>query len=173
MDTIWKWRNRAVHDGMIPNQDEMKGRLFMIHYGISNPQEHPLQDNRSHKVIKWSKPDLNCYKINCDVAVFENYAMISAMARDWRGFLVFAQAIRVNTNSPVQAEAEALRWAIRLAISHNLHNVIMEGNNKTCIQVLKGTTLSSPWKVDVLLRDTKELAMQIENLFFNWVPRDC
>ena len=38
---------------------------------------------------------------------------------------------------------------------------------------LKGTTLSSPWKADVLLRDTKELAMQIENLSFNWVLRDA
>jgi hypothetical protein len=24
LDIIWKWRNRAVHDGVIPNQDEMK-----------------------------------------------------------------------------------------------------------------------------------------------------
>ena len=173
LDTIWKLRNRAVHEGVIPNLDEMRRRLFMIHYEIWNPQEHSIQDNRSHKVIKWSKPNLNCYKINCDAAVFENYAVILAVARDWRGFWVFAQAIRVNTNSLIQAEAEALRWAVRLAISHNLHNVIVEGDNKTCIQVLKGTTLSSPWKADVLLRDTKELAMQIENLSFNWVLRDA
>lgn len=37
------------------------------------------------------------------------------VARDWRGKLVFSYSKRVNTNIPVQAEAEAILWALHLA----------------------------------------------------------
>jgi hypothetical protein len=93
--------------------------------------------------------------------------VILIVARDWRGFLVFAYAMRVNTNSSVQAEAEAYRWVVLQAISHNLYKVIIEGDNKSYIQVLKDQTSTCPWKVSSLLKNTMILVPS-----FSWVPRE-
>ena len=59
-------------------------------------------------------------KINCDVATGLNWSVIALIARDWRGNLLFAFRARVDTSSLVQAEAQALRWAIELVHKHNL-----------------------------------------------------
>ena len=120
----------------------------------------------------WSKPDWNSYKINCDAVVSESHAVISIVARNWRGFLVFAYAMRVNTNSLVQAEAEAYRWTVLQAISHNLHKVIIEGDNKSYVQVLKDQASTCPQKVSSLLKDTMTLARKILVPSFSWVPRE-
>jgi hypothetical protein len=106
---IWKIRNRVVHEGIEVNQVELHRGLHVISQEIWKVNEslQPKQ-NKSLKVM-WSKPDWNSYKINCDAVVSESHAVISIVARDWRGFLVFAYAMRVNTNSLVQAEAEAYR----------------------------------------------------------------
>jgi hypothetical protein len=53
-----------------------------------------------------------------------SHAVIAVVARDWRGSLVFACSKKVNTNVPVQAEAEALRWSACLALDWNLSNVV-------------------------------------------------
>ena len=50
-------------------------------------------------------------KINCDAAVGSDKSFIAIVARDWRGELVFAYTKQVETNVPVQAEAEAINWA--------------------------------------------------------------
>ena len=39
-----------------------------------------------------------------------NDSVIARIARDARGKLVFAFALKVNTNFPIQAEAEALKY---------------------------------------------------------------
>ena len=54
--------------------------------------------------------------MNCDSAIGENNSYIAIVARDWRGALVFALSKRVETNVPVQVEAEAINWATQLAV---------------------------------------------------------
>ena len=58
-------------------------------------------------------------KIYYDVATGLNWSIIALIDRDWRGNLLFAFTARVDTSSFVQAEAQALRWAIEL-----VHNII-------------------------------------------------
>ena len=50
--------------------------------------------------------------INCDAAVGKFDLAIAMIARDWRGNLVFAYSIKVNTNIPVQVEAKTLRLVV-------------------------------------------------------------
>ena len=48
------------------------------------------------------------------------------VARDWRGTLVFPYSKRVNTNIPVQAEAEAVFWALHLAKKVDASHFVIE-----------------------------------------------
>jgi hypothetical protein len=84
----------------------------------------------------WTRPKCGVIKINCDVAVGSCFSSIAAVARDWRGKLVFALSKKVNTVIPLQAEAEAILWAGQLAVSHGFSNVIIEPDCKTCVDVV-------------------------------------
>ena len=62
----------------------------------------------SQRTRKWASPNRGLDKFNCDAAVGSDKSFIAIVARDWRRELVFAHTKRVETNVPVQAEAEAL-----------------------------------------------------------------
>ena len=80
------------------------------------------------------------------------------IARDWRGNLVFAYSIKVNTNVLVQAKAKALRWAISTAMKQNLINESFESDCQVCIQGLTSSTNSIPWRINNIFQETKYLA---------------
>ena len=57
----------------------------------------------------WIPPSRLDIKINVDVAVGPRIPTIAVVVRDWRGELVFAGSMKVNTTLPLQAEAEVVR----------------------------------------------------------------
>ena len=46
--------------------------------------------------MEWSCPSLGTMKINFDAAIGKDYSVIAAVARDWRGALVFALSKKAN-----------------------------------------------------------------------------
>ena len=70
--------------------------------------ESPLGSSSNRIESVWSKPDRDTIKINVDAACNIESSSIAAIARDWRGEVVFACSKRVNTTLPLQAEAEAI-----------------------------------------------------------------
>ena len=51
---------------------------------------------------------------------------IAVVAIDCRGEVVFACLKRVNTTIPFQAEAEAINWAINLALNLDVDSICIE-----------------------------------------------
>ena len=83
-------------------------RRILEHLRASpSPKLSPI----SQETRKWACPHHEVIKINCDAAVGSDKSFIAIVARDWRGELVFAYTKQVETNVPVQAEAEAINWA--------------------------------------------------------------
>ena len=101
-------------------------RRFREHLRASpSPNLSPI----SKETRKWACPNHGVIKINCDAAVGLDKSFIAIVARDWRGELVFAYTKQVETNVPVQAEAEAFNWASQQVISHNISQALIEGNS--------------------------------------------
>ena len=69
-------------------------------------------------------------RYNVDVACNLESSSIAVVAIDCRGEVVFACLKRVNTTIPFQAEAEAINWAINLALNLDVDSI--------CIEWLKG-----------------------------------
>lgn len=69
-------------------------------------------------------------KINVDAIVGHRFSAIAVVVRDWRGELVFAGSVKVNTILPLQAEAEAISWAISSAPVLASESVIVETDSQ-------------------------------------------
>ena len=71
-----------------------------------------------------------------DVAVGPHCFSITSITRDWKGELVFACSERVNTILLLQAEAEAIKWALTLAANLEFEAIIIESNSQVCSNLL-------------------------------------
>ncbi len=98
----------------------------------------------------WSIPAHSITKISSDAAVGKNHFVLSIVARDWRGNLVFAHSKKAHTNVFVQVEAKAFRWAIWVASQCNLQKVAIEEDSKICLEIIIEKCLEILWKIDVV-----------------------
>ena len=80
-----------------------------------------------------------------------NHVAIAVVARNWRGSLVFSLSKKVYTNVPVQAEAEALRWSVYLAMDKFFSNIVFESNSQICIRAISQVDTSPPWRIQGLI----------------------
>uniref|UniRef100_A0A2N9F3J3 RNase H type-1 domain-containing protein n=1 Tax=Fagus sylvatica TaxID=28930 RepID=A0A2N9F3J3_FAGSY len=98
----------------------------------------------ARRVVKWSLPNQGSLKINCHVAVGRSCAFIAVVVRNWRGSMVFALSKKVNTNVLVQAEAEAILWALYIASSIGHFHFVIESDSKLCIDAIIGRGSNIP-----------------------------
>ena len=117
----------------------------------------------------WSKPDRDTIKINVDVACNIESSSIAAVDRDWRGEMVFAYSKRVNTTLPLQAEAEAIIWALNLDVD----SISIESDSKSCIDALRCPNQDVPWRIKTICSDVLALKLNFTNCRFSWVAREA
>ena len=122
--------------------------------------------------MEWSCPGPGTMKINCNATIGKDYSVIAIVARDWRGALVFALSKKVNTNVPLQAEAEALLLSVQLAGSFIGIKVVIEGDSKTCIEALRTQNLDVPWRISNCLTEIYHLTSLLSYCSFIWVRRE-
>lgn len=57
---------------------------------------------------------MNVIKVNVDVAVRKNFAVVAAILRDDKSTLRGFKLARINTNEPLVGEAEGPKWGSTL-----------------------------------------------------------
>ena len=135
-EAIWRARNQAIFEGKETNPIELCQKVdktivehrmsIAIHLGFQLPK--PVQ--------RWKKLPRDSIKINVDATFKDSNSSIAVVARDWRGEVVFACAKRVYSNIPLQAKAEAIKWALSLAKSLDTTAMIVESDSKVCVDAL-------------------------------------
>ena len=86
--------------------------------------------------------------------------------------MLFANVKRVNTNIPIQVEAEAIHWAIILASRLNIHKVGVESDSANCIDAVKAPKQRIPWRLLIFVDEVQTLAVHFSLLDVSWVNRD-
>ena len=71
-----------------------------------------------------------------DAALNSSRTALASVARDHHGEVLFLWGTRHQLCSPAQAEADALLWAVKLAIHGQWSSVIFEGDVKNCFNVV-------------------------------------
>jgi hypothetical protein len=83
-DQIWFSRNKAFHEGLVPNA------LFVS--STVNQVSRTHFSAWSNQIISvkqvWKKPDPDCFKINYDTAIRSNFSAQAAVCRDSNGSIL-------------------------------------------------------------------------------------
>ena len=93
--------------------------------------------------------------------------------RDWRGMVVLAGSKKVNTIIPLQAEAEAeaLLWAVQLAMEKEVPKAVLEGDFKTCIYAISQQSRDRPWRIKNYIEEVVSISNCFSECSFCWVNR--
>ena len=135
-DVVRKIRNQVLFEGVSPNLDGMLLKISSSVAEFRKVLDIPLGSSRNRIQSTWFNPDRGTIKINVDVACNNESSSIAVVARNWSGDVVFACSKRVNTTLPLQAEAEAIIWALSLAANLGFVSISIESDSKTCIDAL-------------------------------------
>ena len=173
MDFVWSLRNKVVREDYKLSMEELgRGvmRKFREHWMIMS-QDSSCSSSPSSEDTHWVRPDNGVIKLNFDAAIGLNDSAVAVVARNWRGRLVFAVSSRVDTNIPVQAEAEAIRLAAITALKHNIPLAIFQSDSKVCVQSLNSSILVVPWRIANVVKESKAIACLFNSAKFIWAPR--
>lgn len=119
------------------------------------------------------KPKIGFTKINCDVAVGAQFSSIAAVARDWRGEMVFSNAKKVNTIIPLQAEAEAILWSCQLAQAHGIERLIIESDSKSSIEALCLSFDVIHWRLQNWAKLMQAILTDFPHWYGTWIGREA
>ncbi|XLU93939.1 hypothetical protein S245_008291, partial [Arachis hypogaea] len=111
-------------------------------------------------------------KCNIDAAFLEvlSVGATTAVFRDHAGNLLTASNSKIAATSSLAAEALAVREALIIAKNFQLERVIFESDSGIFIQALKSKATIAD--IQVILDDILDLARNISNCGFTWVPRE-
>ncbi|XP_075663049.1 uncharacterized protein LOC142632554 [Castanea sativa] len=172
-DVIWKQRNRSIFENMDINLEGVAARIFSLFVEHKSARPPLVRPQVSVAALGWSSPPRHGLKINVDVAVDPRFSVIAVVTRDWRGRVVFAGSRKVNTNVPLQAEAEVVRWALSLVPDLRCDAVSLETDSQVVANLIPNSLVPPPWRIRFLCFDLRSFLSSYSNVIMSWVPRIC
>ena len=142
LEEIWRLRNSKLHSNSfatLMNSIQLVRRYVHDFIEVSSPTFPSLCP---HVSPWWSPPPPSWIKINVDAALSSSKVAIIVVERDFCSSLCSVWAKLISHRSPLQAEAEALLWAVQIAKREGWQQVLFEGDSKICFDDV--SSASSP-----------------------------
>ena len=98
---------------------------------------------------------------------------IVGVARDFCSFLCSVWARLISHRSPLQAEAEALIWAMQIAKRKGWQQVLFEGYSKICFDAVSSANSSPNWAIQTTISNVLDRAQFLSSCSFVWIKRCC
>jgi len=142
-DYLWFTRNKAYHDGIIPN-------AFLISTTINKTaQEHfsawKTKYDKTPEV--WKSPSPPFFKINYDTTIRPTFSAQVAVCRDSTGSILKCSSIISPPCSALYGEATAALLAAHLAVSLGLPSFILEGDSLNITMALQQPAITIDWRI--------------------------
>ena len=78
---------------------------------------------------------------------------------------------KANTNSPLQTEAEALKWSVSLTGQMNSSAITFEGDCRICLNIVSKHCHEVLWRIKTITQETIAALEPLPNPTFCWVSR--
>ena len=79
----------------------------------------------------------------------------------------------MNTTIPLQAEAEAVRWALSLVSALRCDSILVETDSQVVVKLLSNSTAPPPWRIKLLCSNLRSFLSNYSNVIVRWMPRIC
>ncbi|XP_075633544.1 uncharacterized protein LOC142606010 [Castanea sativa] len=165
VEASWSWKgisNKVVH--VLAFLRKWRDDCVFLISSLFAEHKNSSASNLRHLVLAppqvWIPPSRPDIKINVDAAVGPRFSAIAAVVRDWRGELVFAGSMKVNTTLPLQAEVEAISWAISIAPALGGEAVLVESDSQVAVQLLSNLEMPPPWRIKSICADKVKLVRE-------------
>ncbi|RYQ92145.1 hypothetical protein Ahy_B09g098298 [Arachis hypogaea] len=124
------------------------------------------------KRITWRPPPKNRLKVNTDAAFHRDTgtAALAAVVRDWQGKIITGTTATFKTISPLTAEAQAYREALKLIKNLQIPNCIIETDSLPLVQAIKARIPIA--EADAIIRNILQLLDEAPDVEATWTPRD-
>lgn len=172
---IWKARNEFVFNTKSPNP--MSVLILAKSQALEFLQART--DNRSSNSIatsnwgstRWRPPRSDTTKVNIDAAydAITGRGCAGVVCRDARGKVLTVIASRIFAPNALVAEALAMREALQLARSLNLHRVVFESDNTTMVEACKGS--KKVREISNVIHDIQFMKQSFEHVGFTWTRK--
>ena len=126
------------------NLEGFAARIFSLFVEHKSARPSLVRPQVSASALGWSSPPWHGLKINVDAAVGPRFSVIATVTGDWRGKVVFAGSRKVNTTIPLQAEAEAVRWALSLVSDLRCDSIYVEMDSQVVAKLLSNSSMPPP-----------------------------
>ncbi|KAK9997889.1 hypothetical protein SO802_017492 [Lithocarpus litseifolius] len=158
LEEIWRLRNSKLHSNSsttLTNSIQLVRRYVQDFIEVSSLSSPPLFP---HVSPRWSPPPPRWIKINVDAALSSSKVAIAVVARDFCGSLCNVWARLISLRSPLQAEAEALLWAMQIAKREGWQQVLFEGDSKICFDAVSSTNSPPNWAIQSTISNVLDCA---------------
>ncbi|XP_062165083.1 uncharacterized protein LOC133871673 [Alnus glutinosa] len=148
-DRIWYSRNKAHHDGWIPNALSISAdvnRSSRTHFRAWSNKLSPVPH-------VWTKLAPLCFKINYDTAIRRNFSAQAAVCRDSTGAIIHVLTRISPPCTPLYGEASVALLAATLCSSLGLSHVTFEGDSLTVNIVINNPTITQDWRISSIVSD--------------------
>nr|GEV87726.1 reverse transcriptase [Tanacetum cinerariifolium] len=137
---IWCVRNSKAHGGeeIEPNNMKESARVILEDFYQANAHPEAIVTPNIPSQVRWSPPCNGVIKINVDggISSRNSAAGIGFVMRSHNGSVLVAGNRRVAyATSVIAIEANAIFWAIQVAIAKGFRNVILETDSNILVDV--------------------------------------
>ena len=142
-DLLWFSRNKAFHDGLIPNVLILASSIkktALEHHNAWSSVTLPVKEI-------WSPPIVGSFTINFDTTIRGHLSPQGVVCRDSNG-LIIKVVSQINPPCDLNfGEALAAHLASSLASDLKLQNFTIEGDSRVVIMALQHPSIVQDWKI--------------------------
>ncbi|KAB1224236.1 hypothetical protein CJ030_MR2G005731 [Morella rubra] len=127
-------RNCVVHEGKLCGVQELASRVgkFNCDYWHAWQQKNSLLQGK----YVWKAPPNGKVKVNVDVAIRDQFAVIAALIRDSNGVVKGSKFEKIEAVQPLEGEVAAAKLGIDFAMQMRFWDIILEGDSAIVIKAI-------------------------------------
>ena len=173
IDKIWKSRNHLIFQGGLADVNKAMSNVRIKFLEASKVFSSSIHPSLEPPILIWSPPPQGWIKINVDAAMSNSKSTLAVVARNHLGIAISLWGREHHLCSPAQAEAEAILWAVQIAIQERWSMIIVEGDAKLCLDPLAQPNLTPSWSISTIISNIRSLISCFKSCAFRWVQRKC
>ena len=142
---IWNQRKSVLHGGKLKEPSWLNKRAAKFLEEFKQVQQHLATPTRQPNGSIWRPSDQSWFKLNFDVAIFQehNNSGFGAMIRNNQGKVMAAMATKgPQVSCSEEVETLAFRKALEFAVDAGFLELIVEGDNVNVMRAVSSSTLN-------------------------------